>query len=369
MPEMITLPSILLIDNESSERVVGIRARLAGRANVRAIDPLDVEPEDLADADLVSVDEFLGDDWDTFVESDARALPASVRNRDGLAVAASVRSQVRFAGTRPLAITLHTGEIDKLAGALPRANREPLVAAQHDLEWVFQFEADFIPDRLLAFAEAARSLVNAANIVADDFGARWLQVPRDAPWGPTAIAQIEDARPPAHSLAQDTAGRSYLRWLAHRVLPYPTFLLNRAHAANLLGIQETSFDLLAERAHAYDGPLRGLLGDRWWRASLQQLLVDHDVNTWDSTEERATALSVGLGLPLVPLSEEQAVVSYTAEGTVADIDTDPDESVRLQMDGWPVWADDPWALVETVRSNLDLRRTVSHVDRARIESA
>ncbi|WP_434769925.1 hypothetical protein [Curtobacterium flaccumfaciens] len=362
------LPRILLIDDRASERVEGIRSKLKGRASVSAVDPLEVEPDDLLDADLISVDEFLGDEWDSFIMSDGAPLTASIRNRDGLAVAASIRSQARIGKLpRPLAITLHTGEITELAQALPAANREALVAAQHDLEWVFQFETGSLAERMLALAEASMSLINSAGIIRDDFGAKWLRVP-DAPWAAVAVAQIEDTRPPAHSMAEATAGRSYLRWLAHRVLPYPTFLLNKAHAANLLGIEEESFELIASHVTKYEGPLRGLLGDRWWRASLQQLLVDQGLNTWDSSFERAAALSSAFGLSLVPLGNQQAVVSYDSDGSVADIDTNPEESVRLQLDGWPVWADDPWATVASVRRDDQLRRTVTHSDLPRIES-
>lgn len=363
MPIYQDLPRILVIDNEV-ERLVGIQAHLRDRASIEVVHPLEVEPADLEGVDLVSVDEFLGDDWSAYIDSSERPLPASLMNADGLAVAAALRSQERIGGQRlPLAVTLHTGAIHDLAGALPAANRESLTAAQHDLEWVFEWDAEGFPDRLVELAAAARSLINDEKIIENDFGASWLKVPTES-WSETAIAQIEDCRPPAHSLARNSAGRSYLRWLAHRVLPYPTFLLSRDHCANLLGLQLESFDQLSQVLMnvKYQGPLSSLLGPRWWRAGLQQLLVDVDLYQWDSSLNRAVALSERFGLSLIPLTNDQPVVSYTIDGRVEDIDTDPDAAVRLQQDGWPVWADDPWATIAAVADDPNLRRMVTKSD-------
>jgi hypothetical protein len=277
-------------------------------------------------------------------------------------------------GQRRFAVTLHTGEIEALAGSLPARTREALVAAQHDLEWVFEFGADNFATRLVELARAVQSIGDEVDSLGVDSGASWLAVP-DLSWAETAIAQIEDCRPPAHALARDTLGKSFVRWLAHRILPYPTFLLNDEHAANLLGIQMSSLfalaesDVLRDRAALYSGPLDGFLGRRWWRAALQQLLVDAECNQWDPPELKAEALAELTGVQLDGLTSDQPVVIYSPQGYVLDIDAPAETSLRIQPDGWPAYADDPWASVVDVTEDSDFRTLVAQIDRRRLEPA
>ncbi len=371
------LPRILLVDDQP-ERHSALKLALRERADIEAVHPSEIELDMLQDVDLVSVDEYLGDEWQAEVVT-TLGIPASLMNRDGLSVAAAFRSQTRNTSepsdsvarrVPTFAVSLHTGALATLAEDLPAKNREALTASQHDLEWVFDWAAPNFSSRILELAEASRSLLGRTGQIEDDFGAAWLKVPR-APWTSTAIAQIEDCRPPAHSLARNTNGRSFLRWLAHRVLPYPAFLLSQEHGANLLGIDLPSFKRLSVQLEPmiYKGPLQSFLGDRWWRAGLQQLLVDADVYQWDNARDRANAISKTVGIELTPLSNDQPVVSYDADGSVSDIDADPTTSVRLQQDGWPVWADDPWATLHDAIGDENLRRMVAQADRNQLESA
>lgn len=367
MSEDNKLVRILLVDDEP-QRHDGLRALLEGNAEIVTRDPADISPDDLDGVDLVSVDEYLEGDWADFV--DARSGSLSLRNQDGLAVAAAFRSQDRAAG-RGFGVCLHTGALPKLAAGIPRRVRESLTAAQHDLDWVFDFAAEGFGIRLVELARAVRSALTHAEEFPRDFGSDWLRLP-DASWGGLAQEQIEDCRPPAHALALNTRGRSYLRWLAQRILPYPTFLLNRDHAANMVGLSVISFDLLAgdpiaERyAVEYRGPLDSFQGPRWWRAGWQQMLVDGGVSHWDTPELKARALGEMAGLDLIALGNDQSVVAYDGEGTVVSIDADASRSVRLQADGWPVFADDPWALVEDAREDPELGRLVNVADRERV---
>lgn len=365
---------VLLVDDEP-QRLRGLRSLFFEQVEFIIRDPFDVEAEDLLNIDLVSVDEFLGDEWLTATESGAQSSPASTRNRDGLAVAASFRSQTRTAITgdpERTAVTLHTGALERIAEGLPQERREALTAAQHDLEWVFSWEAEDFGPRLIALAQAAHGASLHASRETRDFGAGWLNLP-GAEWSETARAQIEDCRPPAHALAQNTSGRSLVRWLAHRILPYPTFLLDRSHAANLLGVTQRSFDRFVSSDHAqqyeisYTGPLNDFLGRRWWRAGLQQMLVDVDRYQWDSSADRAQALADTAGVDLTPLTHDQPVVAYDSNGRVSSIDADAEQAVRLQADGWPVFADDPWALIHVASADSDLRSLVAQSERHRLE--
>lgn len=269
-------------------------------------------------------------------------------------------------------MTLHTGALERIAEGLPQERREALTAAQHDLEWVFSWEAEDFGPRLIALAHAAHGASLHASREPRDFGAGWLNLP-GAEWSETARAQIEDCRPPAHALAQNTSGRSLVRWLAHRILPYPTFLIDRSHAANLLGVTEDSFDRLAATEHAqryeisYSGPLNDFIGRRWWRADSSRCL-----STWTGTNGilPQTALELWLettGVDLTALTHDQPVVAYDSSGRVSSIDADADQAVRLQADGWPVFADDPWALIRVASADSDLRSLVAQSERHRLE--
>jgi hypothetical protein len=363
------LPLRILFIDDDSGRLGGIRKLLAPTATVIVRDPFDVDSGDLADIDLVSVDENLGDDWFVATSDGGRfSVPASITNRDGLAVAAALRSQSRLGATQSrFAVTLHTAEIEKLSDGLPPSNRQALTAAQHDLEWVFEFNTDDFAARLIEIARAARSLIGHTDGLRGDFGAAWLQLPEEQ-WRDLAIEQITDCRPPANALALNTDGRSYLRWLAHRVLPYPTFLLDRFHAANLLGITPDSFDNIIAMLHSseYTGPLAQFLGKRWWRAGLQTILVAAGVEQWDDPAERAAAISDALQSPVTALTSLQPVVTYSVHGAVDSIDGEASECVRLQRDGWPVYADDPWATIADVSDEPDLRRLVTQSERAKL---
>lgn len=373
------LPHLLIVDDEPGRHdLAAAHAREQG-VQVTVLDPHDVTEDDLDGVDLVCVDEFLGNDWKQSVHRTAASLVA-LHNEDGIAVAAALRSRARLnvgEGQPGFGVALLTADLDTLSEGLPRTFQEPLTASQHDLEWVFQFaegSAANLP-RMIELAAAFRSARDAATAFAQDSGTGWLSLP-DAHWADTARGHVDDCRPPAHQLSVSTHGRSFLRWLAQRVLPYPTFLLDAEHSANLLGITAASFDQLTasavmkEVAAAYDGPLGDtFLGPRWWRAGLQQLLLDAQSSQWEPAPERAFALREHTGLNLTALSAEQAVIAHSFDGTVLSIDTEASEAVRIQIDGWPLYADDPWARVCDVVADDRLRTLVAFDDRARLESA
>lgn len=360
---------ILLIDDEP-ERHKGLREALRGKAQIVLRHPSEVEESDLHGMDLVSVDEYLGSEWAATVQLVGLQSGIALRNEDGLSVAAAFRSQARMSGNS-FAVSLHTGDLDRLAAGLPDQTKEPLTAAQHDLDWVFRFGTDGFGPRLVQLAHAVRSATAAAGSIQSDFGTSWLCLP-DTAWAVTARDQIEDCRPPAHGLADNTKGRSYLRWLAQRILPYPTFLLDRFHCANLLGITSASFESLERHEMAIDGqtsyagPLQAFAGNRWWRAAWQQILLDAGADPWDSSADKAAALSDRTGSTLVALEQDQPVVVYDSDGKLVTIDGDPRSAVRLQADGWPTYADDAWATVESIRTDPSLLRLVSNFDRSRI---
>jgi hypothetical protein len=337
--------------------------------------PLDLDAADLIGIDLVCVDEYLGDEWALEVNNLVGGLP-TLMNNDGLAVAAALRSRARLAaqdGESGFAVALFTAELDKLAQGTPRSRQEPLTASLHDLEWVFRFEDGPAPlgDRISELAAATRSL---ASIDVATSGDAWLGL-RSQPWADLARAQVDDCRPPEHALARSTSGRSYLRWLAQRILPYPAFLLDDAYAASLLGIDVDSFrspaiqEFLAQYEAQYRGALASsFLGIRWWRAALQHLLQGIGSSQWDTSEEKARSLALAADATVVPLRADNPVITYDVIGEVAQIGAEAEKSVRVQMDGWPVYADEAWAGLDDARADPALRSLVAHDDLGRLES-
>jgi hypothetical protein len=357
-----SLLRILLVDDEP-ERHGGLSDLLSGHATLRSLHPADVTADDLADIDLVSVDEYFDDGW--FAGLDG--LSASLRNEDGLAVAAAFMSHARTLN-KEFAVSLHSGELARLAAGLPSAAREPLTAAQHDLDWVFAYGPEDFGPRVVELARGVRLATDSSASFRDDAGASWLRLP-GGPWNATALDHILACRPPAHGLAENTGGRSYLRWLVQRVLPYPSFLYDNNHASNLLGISIESFGDLAMHPDLasvrYEGPMRSFCGTRWWRAGLLSLLSMAGSASWQPSDTRAKALSGSFGIDLEPLKFDQTVVTYDAESNVVQVGADVDESMRINVDGWPVFADDPWALRSDAQSDAALLRLASPSDRDR----
>jgi hypothetical protein len=344
-----------------------------GDVKFRILEPAEVDDSSLDGIDLVCVDEYLGDDWAATIEARVHDLPA-LKNGDGLSVAAALRSRARLAdraGEPGFAVALFTAELDKLSEDLPKPRQEPLTASMHDLEWVFRFEsgpADF-GDRVSELARASRSII---GINVSENGDSWLGLGDEA-WADLARAQIDDCRPPQNALAQSTSGRSYLRWLAQRVIPYPTFLIDDVYAANLMGIDVATFGsdavqtLLAAESAQYDGPLStSFLGRRWWRAALHHFLDEAGSSAWDEPNEKAAALSKTLNSPVEPLNAANPVVCYGPSGDVEALDTEASECVRIQFDGWPLYADEAWARVEVARTVPEVRALVAHDDLSRL---
>lgn len=344
-----------------------------GGAKFQVLHPLEVDDSSLDGIDLICVDEYLGPEWAAEIQRRVSDLPA-LHNSDGLAVAAALRSRARLAdrsGAPGFAVALFTADLGKLSEDLPEARQEPLTASMHDLEWVFRFErgpASF-GDRVEELAYASRSVTGidaAAN------GDSWLGLGAEA-WSDLARAQIDDCRPPQSALAQSTSGRSYLRWLAQRVLPYPTFVLDDVYAANLMGIEVAVFrsnaiqTLLASQNAQYNGPLReSFLGRRWWRAALQHILDEVGGSAWDAPHEKAEALSRVVGSVITPLGAVNPVVCYGPSGEVVAMDAEAEDCVRIQLDGWPLYADEAWAQLDVARTIPEIRALVAHDDVARL---
>ncbi|KAA0024028.1 hypothetical protein [Antrihabitans cavernicola] len=324
----------------------------------------------LANATLLAVDQYF-DLYDDRVDDDFRLpdnLPPAVLPRDGLALCGVLRSASKLTGrSTPLGIALRSGELDKLTLNMPQGVREPFVATQHDLEWVFPKAYDEDVREALDPLEQIVSLATAMQAFPADWskgrtraiGADWVGATR-LPWSNLAVRQINQCRPPLEVAESSAHGLAWLRWLATRILPFPTFLLSDVRVAALLGVTPLSLKgTLASsgsgvanqlRACIFEGPLSGMQPRRFWRAGIIEL-VESFVMSSDITDSSEVGRTlVKLDGNLLAHEIDDPVVCIDRDYRELDTIASRDESQRLAPDGWPPYADPAWALSSSIES-------------------
>lgn len=344
-------PLVLIIDDED-------QTAFADAVNNQGVDALAMEPDDLdvsllRRASVVVVDQYL-DHWPG---RDTSELPVTLTVPDGLALSAVLRSHIE-ASAPSVAFVLRTGEMERLGQGLPTGAREHLLASQYNLEWVFSKAGS--PDEALPTpaARIASLAIASASLPADwdagshDPGLRWLAL-ADTVWAADARWQVEQCRPPQHVVAQRTRGGAWLRWFLQKALPYPTFLMDEVRAALALGVTVAALgQVMASDSElkrrldevAYAGPLNEFLGRRWWRAGMSRFVNELEVELGDGAGvDIADLVSRFHGEDLEPVLVPSPVIGINADYSTRLNPLNAAESVRLQPDGWPPYADDPWA--------------------------
>jgi hypothetical protein len=348
-------PRILFIDDNIDSVAT---AGFAGRADVAVLHPGEVELKDLEWADAILVDLRLTD-WP---ERD-RLTSVALQPPDGLALTAVLRARLDDE-SRPVAFALLSAELKDVYAGLSPTNHEHAIARALNLEWVYRkgIAAGNSDPSKIDRSDFVTSVVSLANAVSrlpipwpspldpavDETVEQLLGIPRPvlAKWQTRATATVLECHPPRHELAFATHGLSFLRWLLHRILPYPTFLLSVPYAAARLRVTPASFarawstsrqfrELL--EPSRYSGILHDFDGMKWWRAGLDALIWDlTDGNPFDAgmLGEALRKASPELALasapfPVVVLNDE-----YVPLDRLADID----ESVEIQPDDWPSFA-------------------------------
>lgn len=376
-------PFVVIVDDDDQTTFADAVAD-KGVAAV-AVSPDDLNSEVLSRASLVVLDQYL----EKFPTRDKLRLPVSLQVLDGLALAGVLRSHVERSGKSdtpefPVAFALRTGDLDRVGVGLPKSARQHLLASQYNLEWVFD-KRESSPDsaRIADLATAAATLPVEWGSESRDPGLTWLQLP-DSPWSDDARWQVEQCRPPQHVVADRTAGRAWLRWFMHRILPYPTFLLDRKRVALMLGTTTTGLNrLLATEgpiAEAlinarYEGPLAEFQGEKWWRAGVSHLIAEiMEPDHGDLFESRAIAETIGavLHIDFPALDLDLPVLTINSDYSIGDYPIDSSQAVRLHPDGWPPFADEAWADKDDVTaedSDPDLLALVVSTDRWRLRSS
>lgn len=373
-------PFVLLVDDDPATQEAFALALSGHGVLAKHVLPDDLTTEDLNRASLVLIDEFLAN-W---TAREAVKDDVGLFVRDGLALAAVLRSALDGRGPshevtptpKNTALVLRTGHLEVLAGGTPAFIRPMTVASRHDLEWVAgKTEVD--AETLARFA--ALAVATAALPVAwgdpTDLSAQleWLGLAQQ-PWREDAIAQIELCRPPWTVLAATSAGRRWLSWFVQRILPFPTFLVDDRRAASYLGLKPSALDqVLGGNGEAadvlkqarYTGQLATFAGRRWWRAgiaALKQLALE----TADGrgADDIARALAALHGSDLEALELRHPVFQIDADYNVVEEPLEITEAVRLQPDGWPSYADDPWLASDSIEAEASLAKLIVIDDRA-----
>jgi hypothetical protein len=363
-------PTVLVVDDDLST-ARSLEAELGDRARIILTDPSDVEADDLAVADLILVDYTL-DDWadrETF-----RGL--ADWPRQGLALAAVLRAHTdALAGDRPVAFALYSGRIASIAGTLPTEVRDHVLARLNNLEWVFEKGSTDLGIRIGDLADAVVRLgAGSASEAPAERLERFLALP-DAAWADSGRRSVEACHPPLHELSEATHMLALLRWFAHRILPYPCFLWDRAHVAAALGITPTSLEQVLSTSNqlrdaldpvAYGGAMSQFLGGRWWRAGIENVVWDTVSDTADMETRRATLSALArTELEALP---SRPVVPIDADYQPADAPVAVELAVRVQPDDWPPFADDAWTTLECAREDDHLRSLVVESDRPLLDA-
>src|SRR5262249_46086361 len=123
-------PIVLVVDdNQETERVT-----LQDWSDVLFLivrHPNDVSGDDLTRSDVILID-YKIDNWAERSNGSIALQPLN-----GLALASVLKQQAKDKSQKPQAFVLRSAHLDELSGGFPPQPREHILAAAHDLEWVF----------------------------------------------------------------------------------------------------------------------------------------------------------------------------------------------------------------------------------------
>jgi hypothetical protein len=369
-------PNILIIDDQLEEHSsLKLYLEESGRAEVEVMHPQDVEIDDLLKAHLALVDYHL-DEWPQRDEQGAISLKPS----DGLALASILRRHLYDRGKiSPTAFALYTGKIEKLAAPLPPDYREHALASINNLEWVFQkaqpgVEAD-VASQLIELAVAVSVLPQSWSSDADGQPMRQLAELLNIDFDKaedTLLADIESCLPPIHELSQWSHGLAVLRWLLHRILPFPCFLWDSHRLAARFRLDHASLrDALTQDSSlsktlgdcVYSGVLSTFKGARWWRTKVESFLWEAtngesaEVKAVQKVIRRAAQAEITESVP-----PDRPIVCVNTHYQPLDRFYSMSEAVRIRPDDWPAYAEQAWTSIEMASGEPKLRALVIRED-------
>ena len=164
----------------------------------------------------------------------------------------------------------------------------------------------------------------------------------------------------------------FVRWILHRILPYPCFLFDTHHLAVRLRVTHAS--LLSAisgglaawlEPAAYRGVLDNFLGPRWWRAGVESLLWDLGGGSMAAKRLHAKLADVAR-VSLELLSASEPVVCIDQNFAPLAEPCAGNDVVRIVPDDWPLFAGQAWTTVSLAREHPRLAAIVAETDFQRI---
>ena len=376
------IPKVLIIDDDlgdTTARSVKTNLENNNKARVKVLHPRDVELVDLQRSNLILID-FDLQEWKERNNLDS----ISLKPMDGLALSGVLRRHIqRESQSCPVAIAIYSGKLNKLAAPLPCEAREHILARLLNLEWVFN-KADINKnniEKIIDLGQAVQRLPETWDTTGENSSfiqlEKLLGVASENPLRSQLIEDVEKCLPPVHELSEWNHGLSILRWLLHRILPYPSFLWDEYYLAARLRITPAKLNrVLADGKHLrkrlasceYKGILSKFSGPRWWRSLIEQFLwKETKGNSSDPDAIFASVLkekrvrgknNTKTDYPIVCLDENYKVLEQ-----FHSVET----SVRIQPDDWPAYAEQAWTTIELAKLETKLRAMVIHEDRPKIK--
>ena len=370
---------VLMIEDNPSGVPERIRDLLAERENVEVelLHPSDVTEEILRVAAVVALDHQL-----EYWEERESLSSVALQPRNGIALAAVLRSCLapEEIGKDVTAFCLLTGHPDDLAGRSPYERRPQVLARSKDLEWVFSKEQPKeIADQIASLAQCVgliREVTGGARVSPRRIIETALGVDAIADLSDQLWASIERCQPPLVEIDEWKVPMYLVRWLLHRILPYPCFLLDNLHLAARLRVTpeslracaggESDFAKILDTCR-YTGVLREFAGDRWWAAAVDALLWEKRNAGTISLQDLQTQLLADSGNSLEFVSFREPVVYLDEKLEPAGME-DLSNTVRLQPDDWPIYAHAARALVSVAEASCRLKLLTAPEDLELLEA-
>lgn len=368
------LPRIIIVDDEDAQsHLLG----LGDRAESRARHPNDVEAEDLDWADLVLMD-FRIEHWDERDAIDQVALCPP----NGLALAGVLREHAdsQNGGDDYTAFAIHTGHVAEVSNRLHTTNRAAHVVARlNNLEWVFDKAHQERFKRSTELGSAVRVISSSWKEVerggVDAALERLLGLSNEVPWHSRAFDDVVLCQVPLSEFSAGTNGLLFLRWLLHSILPYPTFLWAeqwvaarlRITPASLRAVLDADSDLATEiNACRYEGILSSFLGNRWWRAGVEQYAWGIRAEGARDPDAFHKKIEERAGVELERLEIASPVVCIERDLSPAGELCSLEDAVRMVPDLWPAYAGTAYATIESVTDDPEFAAVVHPLDRERV---
>ena len=339
-------PRILLVDDQEEMQSPLIGTLDSHGYRAVALHPENVTVADVQESHLVLVDYHL-QDWP---ERDTASF--SRQPSTGIALLAVLRDHFRSANDHPIGFALNTARFRELPNSLPPPVTKHALARAHNFEWIFDKETPADVLAMCSLASACRDLPdNWEAYRSFDHLERLLGLP-DTPWSDIARMDVMECRPPIHELSGSTDGLAFVRWLLHRILPYPCFLYDKHSLAVRLGLPTAELEPIITTNLApdadvlepvrYHGILSSFAGPRWWRAGVEALLwIQTRSKPFNRDAIRRFVQSISPH-PLRSIPPRFGVLAINEHYDFFGFPVEISSAVRVQPDDWPPYADDSW---------------------------